>query len=80
MTRRRRKEIERNRQINLQRRSRMCSGKRAYSTEIEADSFARMYSDPRYSKNKGKAPTLRAYYCSCCKMFHLTSKPLMVSG
>jgi hypothetical protein len=75
MTKRKRKERERIFQIKHQRivtrENRMCKAKRSYNTELEANSYAKIYVDPRYGKLKAK---LRAYYCPLCYKWHLTSQ------
>jgi len=68
-----RKEITRKQQIKAQFRHKMCGTKKAYATQIEADGYAGMYSDPRYAKVEGTK--LKSYLCMYCNKWHLTSKP-----
>lgn len=73
MTKRKKKEAEQKRQEHLRKRNKRCSGKKSYDTEMEADGYARMWSDPRYGE-RGKSNTLSAYFCPMCNKWHLTSK------
>jgi hypothetical protein len=77
MSRRRRKEKERIRQIKLQRtaesRNKMCGGKKQFDNLTEAEGYGRMYSDPRWGKLHSRSD-LRAYLCPHCDKFHLTDK------
>lgn len=52
--------------VNQQERG--CHSKRAYYEEIEALVVARM-------REGSGAPTLRAYRCQFCGMWHLTKRP-----
>ena len=72
MTKRKRKELERQKQIKMHSHSKMCGKKKKYATEIEADAYAKMFSDPRY--NHGKEKSMRSYWCPLCYHYHLTSK------
>jgi len=76
MTRRKRKEQERDRQCIMQARAetrnKMCNHKKLYNTLIEAEGYAKLKSDPRYGGNDFKKG-LRAYHCPLCNKFHLTS-------
>ena len=76
MTRRRRKELERQKQIRLQdvvlRRKRMCDEKRRYETEIEAEAWGKIFNVTTYKHNPRN---FRAYWCPHCNNYHLTSRP-----
>jgi hypothetical protein len=78
MSRRKEREDERRRQIALThtntRINRMCGNKRAYRTLDEAENMAKVYSDPRYSKDWVEGMVLRTYYCSVCCKFHITKQ------
>ena len=76
MTRRRRKELERERQIRLQdvilRRKRMCDEKRSYQSEIEAEAYGKTFNATTYRHNPRN---FRAYWCIHCDKYHLTTRP-----
>ena len=75
MTKRKRREKERVRQIKIQtikkRTDKMCTSKVSYPSLIEAEGYAKMYNDSRY-RNNHVSSCLRAYLCPICHKFHLT--------
>lgn len=73
MSRRKKKEAEKKRQEYLRERNRKCTGKKSYNSEMEAEGYAKMWSDPRYGKRGDNKP-LHAYLCPMCYKWHLTSK------
>ena len=71
MTRRVNKEKEKRQQAQLRKRHKGCTSKRSYNTLLDAEGYAKMYSDSRYCMH-GSGVAYRAYFCRCGK-FHLTS-------
>jgi len=77
MTRRRKKELEKQNQIAIQckvlRRKRMCDNKESYYNEFHAMSWAEQYN---YGIHKNHPVPYRAYQCPHCNNWHLTTQPV----
>lgn len=74
MTRKMRKEMERERQIRIHhevlKRRKMCEDKKRYDTDVEAWARGKFLNATEYKDNPRNFKT---YWCHYCNGFHLTS-------